>query len=211
MKLLVVDDHPIVRDGLAVTFRSLGPDTVVLQAGAASEAFAAVAEHPDLDAVLLDLGLPDKTGFSALAEIGRLRPECPVIVVSASEDPRDVREALAKGAMGYVPKSAAPQTLLSALRLVLSGDLYVPPLILTEESRGPPQSAAAGGTLRGGLTDRQIEVLRRIAEGQPNKIIASDLGLSEKTVKAHVTAIFRALDVISRTQAVTAARSAGLI
>ncbi len=208
MKLLIVDDHPIVRDGLAATLTRMGAGTVVLQAEDAGGAVAAVTEHADLDAVFLDLRLPEDDGLRVVAEIRRLRPECPVIVISASEDPRDVREALARGAMGYVPKSAGAQTLLSALRLVLEGEIYVPPLILDFESRQQPTPKGSG---RAPLTERQVEVLRRIADGQSNKLIARELGLSEKTVKTHVTAIFRTLDVLSRTQAVAAGRTAGLI
>jgi two-component system, NarL family, nitrate/nitrite response regulator NarL len=212
MKLLVVDDHPIVRDGLAVLLEQLGPDTVVLQVGEAARALAMAVEHADLDIVILDIALPGMNGLRALSEFGRVRPELPVIVISASEDARDVREALAKGALGYVPKSASQHTLLSAIRLVLDGDLYVPPLILGETPLSPasdPLGAAAstGST----LTTRQIEVLKQLSQGKSNKSIALELGLSEKTVKAHVTAIFKALNVINRTQAAAAGREAGLI
>lgn len=208
MKVLVVDDHPIVRNGLVATVARLDPDAAALQAGDGATALALVEANDDLDAVFLDLNLPDMHGFEALARIGRIRPECPVIVISASEEPDDARQALAKGAMGYVPKSAGPQTLLSALTLVLNGDIYVPPLVLAEP---PAQPVAAHAAPRRTLTERQIDVLRRVAAGHANKIIASDLGLSEKTVKAHVTAIFRELGVVSRTQAITAARSLGLV
>jgi two-component system, NarL family, nitrate/nitrite response regulator NarL len=212
MKVLVVDDHPIVRDGLAALLGQLGPGTDVLQVGDAERAFALVAAHADLDVVILDIAMPGMDGLSALAEFGRARPELPVIVISASEDARDAREALAKGALGYVPKSASPHTLLSAIQLVLNGDVYVPPLILAAtvvpRSSDPSVSAGSG---RSTLTDRQIDVLRRLSEGQSNKEIAAELDLSEKTVKAHVTAIFRALDVVNRTQAAAAGRNAGLI
>ena len=212
MRLLVVDDHPIVREGLAAFLEQLGPDTTVLQAGDASRALALVAEHSDLDVVILDLALPGLNGMSAIAEFGRVRPELPVIVLSASEDARQAREALAQGALGYVPKSASRQTLVSAIGLVLNGEIYVPPLILGETAAAKPtaQGAAASPT-RPLLTDRQTDVLRRLSAGQSNKTIARDLDLSEKTVKAHVTAIFRALNVINRTQAAAAGRGAGLI
>jgi DNA-binding NarL/FixJ family response regulator len=212
MKLLVVDDHPIVRDGLAVLLEQLGPDTVVLQVGEAARALAMAVEHADLDIVILDIALPGMDGLRALSEFGRVRPELPVIVISASEDARDVREALAKGALGYVPKSASQHTLLSAIRLVLDGDLYVPPLILGETPLSPApdprEAAAAAGSV---LTRRQIDVLKQLSQGKSNKSIALELGLSEKTVKAHVTAIFKVLNVINRTQAAAAGREAGLI
>jgi two-component system, NarL family, nitrate/nitrite response regulator NarL len=212
MKLLVVDDHPIVRDGLAALLGRLGPDTVVLQVGDAARALAMAVEHADLDIVILDIAMPGMDGLRALSEFGRVRPELPVIVISASEDARDAREALAKGALGYVPKSASQHTLLSAIRLVLDGDLYVPPLILGETPLSPasdPRGAAApAGSV---LTRRQIDVLKQLSQGKSNKSIALEFGLSEKTVKAHVTAIFKALNVINRTQAAAAGRDAGLI
>jgi DNA-binding NarL/FixJ family response regulator len=210
MKLLVVDDHPIVRDGLVALLGRLGPDTIVLRD--AARALAMAVEHADLDIVILDIAMPGMDGLRALSEFGRVRPELPVIVISASEDARDVREALAKGALGYVPKSASQHTLLSAIRLVLDGDLYVPPLILGETPLSPApdprEAAAAAGSV---LTRRQIDVLKQLSQGKSNKSIALELGLSEKTVKAHVTAIFKALNVINRTQAAAAGREAGLI
>jgi DNA-binding NarL/FixJ family response regulator len=212
MKLLVVDDHPIVREGLAAFLEQLGPDTTVLQAGDASRALALAADHADLDVVILDLGLPGLDGLSAIAEFGRARPETPVIVLSASEDAQQARAALAGGALGYVPKSASRHALLSAIRLVLNGEIYVPPLVLGySEAPIPAARARRTNSDRPRLTDRQIDVLRRLSEGQTNKRIARDLDLSEKTVKAHVTAIFRALDVANRTQAAAAGRVAGLI
>jgi len=212
VKLLVVDDHPVMRDGIAALLAQFGPDTVVLQAGDATSALQTAAAHADLDVGILDLGLPGMGGMRALTEFGRAWPDLPVVVVSASEDARDAREALAKGALGYVPKSAGHRTLLSAIRLVLDGELYVPPLLLSDSP--PPagfESRGEAGHERTTLTDRQIEVLRRLSQGQPNKAIARDLGLSEKTVKAHITAIFRALNVVNRTQAAAAGRDAGLI
>jgi len=212
MKLLVVDDHPIVRDGLAALLGQLERDALVLQAGDAEKALALVAAHADLDVVILDIAMPGMNGLRALAEFARTRPELPVIVISASEDARDVREALAKGALGYVPKSASQNALLSAVRLVLNGEVYVPPLILGVPTavRSPDRRAAASPG-RPALTHRQVDVLRRLSDGQSNKAIALELDLSEKTVKAHVTAIFRALNVVNRTQAATIGREAGLI
>jgi two-component system, NarL family, nitrate/nitrite response regulator NarL len=212
MKLLVVDDHPIVREGLAAFLEQLGPDTAVLQAGDASRALALAADHADLDLVILDLCLPGLDGLSAIAEFGRAHPELPVIVLSASEDAQQARAALARGALGYVPKSASRHALLSAIRLVLNGEIYVPPLVLAySETPEPAAGAVRTNSDQPRLTDRQIDVLRRLSEGQANKTIARDLDLSEKTVKAHVTAIFRALKVVNRTQAAAAGRVAGLI
>lgn len=211
MKLLIVDDHPILREGLAALLRQVGPDTEVLQARDSAEGLALLDLNRDLDAVLLDLAMPGMGGMPAIQEFGRRRPDLPVVVLSSSEDPADVRQALALGALGYVPKSASPQTLLGALRLVLSGDVYVPPLMLAAAS--PPLSGGEGARLSGALdrlTERQVEVLRLIGRSLSNKEIGNSLGLSDKTVKAHVTAIFRVLNVVNRTQAAGAARELGL-
>ena len=211
MKLLIVDDHAIVREGVAAMLRQAGPDTLVLQAGDGAEGVRLAEAHPDLDAVFLDLQMPGADGMSAVPEFGRRRPDLPVIVLSSSEDPEDVRRALGLGALGYVPKSALPQTLLSALRLVLAGDIYVPPLMVDATARGGPSAPAADAGRHGALTERQREVLQLLSEGLSNKDIGRALNLSDKTVKAHITAIFKALDVVNRTQAASAARRAALL
>jgi two-component system nitrate/nitrite response regulator NarL len=210
MKLLIVDDHAILREGLAAMLRQAGPDTEVLQACDGAEGLRIAEAELDLDAVFLDLEMPGGGGMSAIPEFGKRRPEVPVIVLSSSEDPRDVRRALALGALGYLPKSSPPRTLLSALQLVLSGNIYVPPLMLDPAAASPRPVGAGAATARDSLTERQLEVLRQIGKGQSNKEIARELGLSEKTVKAHVTAIFKTLNVVNRTQAASAARQADL-
>ena len=209
MRFLIIDDHPVVRDGVAALLRSAGPDTEVLQACDSDEGLRIVDARHDLDAVFLDLNMPGLGGMPAVQEFGRHRPDLPVIVLSSSEDPSDVRSALAAGALGYVPKSASPQTLLAALQLVLSGNVYVPPLMLEARGASDAQTQASESTAQ--LTERQIDVLRQLSQGSTNKEIANRLGISEKTVKAHVTAIFKMLDVSNRTQAVTVARQAALI
>jgi two-component system nitrate/nitrite response regulator NarL len=211
VRVLIVDDHPVVRDGLATLLRQLGPDTVVLEAGDATEALALVTRNADLDIVVLDIVLPGLDGLEAIAEFGRARPELPVIVLSSSEDAHTARRALAHGAFGFVPKSASRHTLLAAVRLVMSGEIYVPTLILGEALSPAPPTRVEARQVPAGLTDRQIEVLRLIAEGWTNLAIAVELGLSEKTVKAHVTAIFKAMNVVNRTQAATLAKGMGLV
>lgn len=212
MKLLIVDDHPVLRDGLAALLMQVGANTTVLQARDASEGMALVESHIDLDAIILDLAMPGMNGLQALSEFGRKRPDLPVIVLSSSEDPRDVRLALTSGALGYVPKSASPQVLLSAVRLVLNGDLYIPPLILDEPSSATESETSGPDSSRDRLlTPRQIEILILLSEGKPNKTIAAALTLSEKTVKAHISAIFKTLNVVNRTQAAIAGRKTGVI
>jgi two-component system, NarL family, nitrate/nitrite response regulator NarL len=211
MKIIIIDDHPVLRGGLSALLQQIEKDVVVLQAGSAEEGLALVAQHPDLDIVILDIAMPGMDGLHAIAEFGRLRPELPVIVLSSSESPKDVRQALAQGALGYIPKSTNQHTLLAAVRIVINGDLYVPPLILDDaDTARLTQFRSREGTGRPVLTDRQIAVLRSVSEGRSNKEIAFELGLSEKTVKAHVTAIFKILNVINRTQAAKAGRESGL-
>lgn len=209
MKILIVDDHPVLRAGLVALLVQTRAGSVIVEAGTAAEAFRQVEEHPDIDIVILDLLLPDMGGRSAVVEFGRRCPGLPVIVLSSSEDPQGARRALSEGALGYVPKSASQNTLAAAIELVMSGEIYVPPMLLNEIV-GHPRAASFGHPAPL-LTDRQVQVLRHLDLGQPNKTIASELGLSEKTVKAHVTAILKALSARNRTHAVVLGRLAGLI
>jgi two-component system nitrate/nitrite response regulator NarL len=135
MKLLVIDDHPIVLEGFAALLQQIGADTTVLTARDAKKGLSILDEHSDLDVVLLDLLLPGFSGHLAITEFGRRRPALPVIVLSSSEDVGDVRKALTAGALGYVPKSASPKTLLSAIRLVLDGEIYVPAMSCLDGAR----------------------------------------------------------------------------
>ncbi len=207
MKFLVVDDHAVVREGLSAVLRHGVEGATVIHAGDSETALARAGEHPDLDVVFLDLVLPRVSGMEALDAFGRLHPDLPVVVLSSSEAASDVRSALAHGALGFIPKSATPTTLLAALRLVLDGEVYVPPFVMS----GSHSLHAGGGERSGGLaglTERQAEVLALISEDIANKEIAYQLGLSEKTVKAHVTAILRSLNVANRAQAANIARDA---
>jgi DNA-binding NarL/FixJ family response regulator len=205
MKLLIVDDHAILREGLVALLRQFEQGVDVLQASDTAEGLRLVEAHPDLDAVFLDLNMPDQGGMEAIPVLAKRCPQLPVIVLSSSEDPSDVRRALKSGACGYVPKSASPRNILSALRLVLAGEIYVPPLLLDAAADHPPPEAGER------LTERQTEVLRQLCRGLTNKEISRALELSEKTTKSHITAIFKALGVVNRTQAASAARHAGIV
>ena len=134
MKLLIVDDHPVVRDGLAALLRQLGPEVTVLLAEDGPQGLGLANGHPDLDLVVLDLAMPDSDGFATLQEFGRLQPQLLVVVVSSSEDPRDVRRALTAGALGYIPKSAPPRTILAAVQFVLDGVNYGDPVALSGDT-----------------------------------------------------------------------------
>jgi DNA-binding NarL/FixJ family response regulator len=212
MKILIVDDHAVLREGLAALLSLADPKPTIVHASTPREGFALVDEHPDLDVLLLDLIMPGINGVEALLEFGRRRPTLPIIVLSSSEDPADVRRALAAGALGYVPKSAGQRVLLSAIQLVLNGEVYVPLLMLGDAVSSPQDPRSQSGNhVDNILTARQIEILTFLCEGQPNKSIARKLGVSEKTIKAHITAIFKCLRVVNRTQAAAAARKAGLV
>ncbi|HEX4179368.1 MAG TPA: response regulator transcription factor [Caulobacteraceae bacterium] len=208
MKLLVVDDQAIVRQGIASLLTHDDPSVVVLEAGDSAEGLTLAGEHADLDAVLLDLVLPGMGGMAAIVEFGRKRPDVPVIVLTGSDDPQKVRQAFELGALGYVPKSASAQTLLAALKLVLSGSVFVPDLLLRDGSSS--RAGASSGNGRARLTARQAEILDSLRQGLSNKEIGLRLGLSEKTVKAHVTGVLRALGAANRAEAVRLARIGGL-
>ncbi len=191
--------------------KQAGPDTIVFQASTVVEALAFIDGKTEVDAIVLDLVMPGVGGFQAITEFGLKRPDLPVIVLSSSEDPRDVQKALALGALGYVPKSASATVLLSAIKLVLNGDRYVPPLILNTHFGNNGWKNGQIDLGAGRLTERQVEVLNLLSKGQPNKTIATALNLSEKTVKAHITAIFKTLNVVNRTQAAAVGRQTGVI
>jgi two-component system nitrate/nitrite response regulator NarL len=211
MKLLVVDDHPVFRDGLAALLRQAAAKTVVLQASNTEEGVTLAGQHPELDAVFVDLMMPGIAGEAAVREFARRCPELPVIVISGSESPADVRRALKAGALGYIPKSASPQTVVSALQLVLSGNIYVPPLMaMADDASQPGGDPSRPPNPLAQITDRQLDVLKFLREGLTNKEISSRLGIAEKTVKAHVAAIFRTLNVVNRTQAANAVREMNL-
>jgi DNA-binding NarL/FixJ family response regulator len=215
MKILVIDDHALIRQAMAGVLKKLRRDAVVLEAPNAAEAMARLAANADTALILLDLTLPDRDGFEVLAELRARYRDAAVVVLSAEQDPEKVRRALEFGARGYIPKSAKPDVLVNALRLVVAGGLYIPPEILAGGLSLPPQApyAAAGDKLASpeaaGLTERQIEVLALIMQGNNNKTICRTLELAEPTVKNHVTAILRALDVSNRTEAVIKANKLG--
>jgi two-component system nitrate/nitrite response regulator NarL len=211
MKLLIVDDHAILREGLVALLRQFEQDADVLQASDTTEALRLAEANPDLDAVFLDLNLPGQGGMEVIPVFAERCPRLPVIVLSSSEDPNDVRLALKSGALGYVPKSASPRNILSALRLVLSGEIYVPPLMVDLAPVATDGPARAPREIWERLTERQTEVLRHLCRGLSNREISRALDLSEKTTKSHVTAIFKVLGVVNRTQAAAAGRRAGIV
>lgn len=215
MKVLVVDDHPLIREALHQVLRALDQNINLLEAGSAPEALAAAGRNEAIDLILLDLALPGTDGFEVLRELRERHPSFPIVVLSASEQPEIVMRALDAGAMGFIPKTSSNELLLGALRLVLSGGVYLPAEVLRRTTApalvSRPATAATGVGYRDlGLTERQAQVLALVVQGKPNKIICRELDLAEGTVKIHVTAILKALGVANRTQAVIAVGKLGL-
>lgn len=206
MRILVCDDHALFREGLRHVLRELAPGVEIVPAAGAAEALRAV-EDPALDLVLLDLRLPGEDGLAVLRKIRVLAPTLPVVMLSASESAADARASLEAGASGFVPKSSTAPVLLSALRLVLAGGVYLPALLLDAAPGEPVEAHRRRGE---GLTERQREVLVLLARGLTNREIAQTLAIAEGTVKAHVAAIFEALDVTNRTEAASAMHELGL-
>ena len=222
MKILVVDDHALIRTALRGVLGQLERNTTVLEAADCVRAFDLIRTEPDLDLVLLDLNLPGKHGLDALAELRTRHPELPIVVLSSSNDRESVMRALDQGAAGYIPKLSPNEVLMSALRLVLSGGIYIPPEILARSGSSPAAvSHAATARLHSdvpprsaadlGLSGREAQVLKLLLEGKSNKLICRELGLADSTVKNHVSQILKALNVTSRTQAVIAAARMGIV
>jgi len=225
MKVLLVDDHPLILSALQAVIQGLGDDVSVFGVATADEARAALQRDAGFDLALMDLGLGDEDGFQLLAEVRANYPALPVVVVSATERQVDVIRAIDMGAMGFVPKRASNRDLFEALRMVMSGGVYIPPMMLglappppggdtvpavmrpapPDQPLPAPEPAQKVRTLESlGLTPRQAEVLALLLKGMPNKLIARELSLSVETVKDHVAAVLRVLGVSSRTQAVLA-------
>jgi DNA-binding NarL/FixJ family response regulator len=212
MQILIADDHSLFRDGLRHVLSTLAEDVTVLESGTLQEAINLLERSKRVDLIIVDLAMPGMESPASLAKVKAVAPGTPVVVITASEDQHDVRAALEAGASGYIPKSVRGQIMLSALQLVLVGGVYVRPLALDVSIPGSLSrtDAATSARIRSLLTERQIDVLRLLAEGKPNKEIARQLNLAEGTVRVHVNAVLKALSARNRTEAALAARSAGL-
>lgn len=229
MRVLLIDDHPLILAALQTVIQGLGDDVQVLGADSAAQARDTLKARQDFDLVLLDLNLGDASGFDVLEEFRAQYPSLPVVVISASDRASDVIRAIDQGAMGFIPKRTSNEVLAQALKLVMSGGIYVPPMSLGADlpSEPEPVAVAEGPAVNGKLqqvhalasqagyqttagleslqlTPRQTDVLALLLQGKPNKIIARELGVSVETIKDHVAAVLKALGVSSRTQAVLA-------
>jgi len=225
MKILIADDHRLVIEAVKTKLSELQEGIEFVLAMNADELLAAAGS--DVDLALVDLSIPGAEGYSHIDELRNRHPALPVIVLSGYEDPAVMRAALERGVLGFIPKAYSPDVMLSAVRLVMAGGVYVPPMLLSAlpggampgSTQGTPAALVPGGTgstragaptlehLRKVLTERQVEVLQLLSQGKPNKLIGRSLGISEGTVKIHLAAIFRALNVRNRTEAVVAAQS----
>lgn len=204
MNILIVDDHPLFRSALTQTVQQALPEAVLSETESVAGLHALLERLPEPDLVLLDLNLPDATGFSALVHLRAAYPALPVIVISAHEDSAIMQRALAHGALAYIPKSAPPVQIHAAIETVLAGEPWLPDQqnLSAHDPRDHRETDLAERLQS--LTPQQFRVLMMLAEGLLNKQIAYTLNVSEATIKAHVTAIFRKMDVQNRTQAVLA-------
>ncbi|GHB96056.1 response regulator [Thermomonas carbonis] len=217
MKVLIADDHRLIIEGVKLKLAELDPAVETVVAMNLDELDRMTATHADsLDLALVDITMPGTQGHQHVSRLRAQAPALPVIVLSGSEDVDLMRSLMEIGVLGFIPKAYSPEVMLSAIRLVLAGGIYIPPLLLAnaqaqgwqpaETAAPPPDPTQAIDGLRRLLTERQIDVMRLLSQGKPNKLIARDLGISEGTVKIHLAAIFRALNVRNRVEAVVASR-----
>ena len=210
MRILIADDHRLVVEAVKGKLAELAEQVDFTAVSTLEELQAVDAESCDL--ALIDLGMPGAEGIQHVRELRVRSPSLPIIVLSGTADVALMRDTLDCGALGFIPKAYSSEVMLSAVRLVLAGGVYVPPALLAPVA--PPSAAAtraAGPSLsmdsvRQVLTARQVEVLDLLSQGKPNKLIGRSLGISEGTVKIHLAAIFRALNARNRTEAVVAAQ-----
>jgi DNA-binding NarL/FixJ family response regulator len=211
MKILLLDDHALIRDALRGVVWELAPEATVLEAADSSQAMRLIEAHPDLHLILLDLNLPDRDGFAVLADLRRRHATISLVVLSASQDRDSILRAIDLGALGFIPKSSPRDVMVNALRLIFSGGIYIPPEALaraeTRDAKPAAQQPRSPADL--GLTGRQVEVLALMMEGKSNKAISRTLDVAEPTVKHHVTAVLKALNVTNRTEAVIAVGTLG--
>jgi DNA-binding NarL/FixJ family response regulator len=211
MKILIADDHPLVRDALARTVASLDAVVEVVEA-ADFEAIRRLAAEQDFDLAMIDLNMPGMQGLNGLKALRREFPTLVLIVASAQDDSATIRNVLSTGVSGFIPKTESRDVVLQAIRLVQAGGVYIPARALADHAGAlAPVGSSHSGSSDAALTPRQLDVLARLLQGRPNKVIARDLGLTEGTVKIHIAAILRTLGASNRTEAVVRARELGLL
>lgn len=213
MHILLVDDHTLFREALLHVLNQLDATVIIREAANAEEAAQLLSRLTQLDLMLLDIDLPGVDGLTALPDLRELAPTVPIVVLSGSETTSHVARALENGAIGYIPKSCTSHEMLAALKIILDGEIYVPPRLMGKLN-APILSAHNTDTSEPTpalLTTRQVEVLELMTKGLPNKSIARTLNVTEGTVKLHVAAILRALGARNRTEAVIQASRLGVL
>ncbi len=208
MKILLVDDHALFREGMHHIVSQLDEQVDILDAGNFLDALNIAENNPDLDLVLLDLKMPGSEGMASVNLFHSRYPGVPIVVISGTDRRGDIESVIQSGAVGFVSKASSSKDMLQALRTVLGGGIYLPPQLLQQALSGVEEARRDGRSWRinkSGLTARQMEVLQHLARGMSNKDIALAVGLAEGTVKVHVAAIFQALRVNNRNEASRAA------
>lgn len=212
MKILLADDHALFREGLRYVLQQLSDIVEILEADNFQDGLKLAGQHPEMELALLDLHMPGSEGAKSVSYFHQHYPSIPIVVVSGEEDSANMEKVMNYGAVGFISKSSSTQTMLGALKLVLSGGVYVPPEILLHHSAGAEQVDKRSMYTNGyGLTQRQMEVLKYLCAGMSNKEIASAIHLAEGTVKIHVAAVYHTLKVGSRLEAVRVAEQLGLV
>jgi DNA-binding NarL/FixJ family response regulator len=215
MEILIADDHPLVRSAIQNVIQKLDDDIQIFEATNFIETMLMVEDNPSLNLLLLDLDMPGMDWFEALSLLRTNYTKLPIIILSASQNPSDVSHALSLNVQGYIPKTLEPNVMVQALRIVLAGGQYVPPYLMNTNTHQPVEisdkrTETPNKNSEFVLTKRQKDVLRLIMDGKSNKETARILNLSDSTVKVHVAAILRTLNVHSRTQAVLVAERSNI-
>lgn len=214
MTILLADDHALFRDGMHYVLRQLADEVEILDASNFSEMLKLADAYANIDLVLMDLHMPGSNGTASVRTFNLKYPETPLVVVSGSEQREDMERVMEFGAMGFISKMTSSKVMLAALRMVLDGGVYLPPQLLQQSMSHMEQGVTDKRSRRSnefGLTARQVDVLQFLSQGLSNKETALKMGLAEGTVKIHVAAIFQALHVSNRMDAVRAAQRLGML
>jgi DNA-binding NarL/FixJ family response regulator len=208
MRILIADDHDLVRDTIEEFLKRLAKDIQVLHAANLSQALDLLRKADTLDLVLLDLRMPGMNGLAGLKAVQTVRADVPIVILSGETNPDTIRNALQAGAAGFLPKTMRGTAMLSALRLILAGERYIPDIMVAEQSVRA-EDGAGGGPGPGSLSPREREVIGLLVQGLSNKEIGHRLGIEVVTVALHLRSVYRKLGVTSRTQAVRMAMEQG--
>lgn len=215
IKVLMVDDHALFRDGMRYVLQQLADEVEVIDSGNFLDGMKQAASNPDLDLALLDLHMPGSEGVKSILAFHESNPSIPLVVVSGSDQREDIEKVMEYGAMGFISKMSSSKIMLAALRMVMDGGVYLPPQLLQQAMAGLDQGAVVDRRTdrsnKNGLTTRQMQTLQYLAEGLSNKEISARMNLAEGTVKIHTAAVYQALRVNSRLEAVSAARRMGFL